>query len=341
MLDWTVALVPVLAMLALFVWLDIFKLMSVAELAVLLGLGGLAAVVAYPISGRLIDVLPLGFSGYSRFVAPWIEESLKALAVVTLFYMNRIGYKLDAVISGFAIGAGFSVVENIFYLLRFPDLSPSFWMVRGLGTALMHGTACATLAAIAHELAERENREAASEFDFNPLWVLPGLVAAALIHTAFNQFPDQPTVAMLGALVVTPILLMGILQFGSAEARGWLIEESANHRAALARLEAGELPDDASGRRLAGLLRRSPQAEAGHMRDYLTHAMRLVVSAEEKLLGHPVPPDGELLATFGRMESARSAMGKSGFAALEPLLPFSRNDYWEMKELREDLREGG
>jgi RsiW-degrading membrane proteinase PrsW (M82 family) len=340
LLDWSVALLPVLAMVALFVWLDVFKLMSLGELIVLLFTGGVVAIAAYPISGQLIDVLPLGFSYYSRFIAPWIEESLKALAVVTLFYLNRIGYKLDAVISGFAIGAGFSVVENILYLLRFPDLAPTVWMVRGLGTALMHGATCATMAAIAHELAERETREAASDFNFNPLWILPGLVVAAGIHTLFNQFPDQPTVAMLGALVGTPLVLMGIFAFGSSEARDWLVAESANHRAALEALQAGRFPDDASGTRIAALAARSGGAEADLIRAYLATAMKLTVVAEEKLLGKPVPPASELSADFERLDSTRKAIGRTGFAALEPLLPFSRNDQWELKELREDLRKG-
>ena len=160
-------------MVGMFVWLDMFKLMSLGEIIVLLLLGGLAAVAAYPIAGGLIDTLPLGFSFYSRFVAPWIEESLKALAMVLLFLRNRIGYKLDAVISGFAIGAGFSVIENILYLLRFPDLAPSVWMVRGLGTALMHGATCAILAAVAHELAERSMRRAAAALAVQPLAVRP------------------------------------------------------------------------------------------------------------------------------------------------------------------------
>src|SRR3954452_11430376 len=113
---WGVALIPVLVLLALFVWLDAFALMSFGEVLVLLLLGALAAAVAWPISGRLIDTLPIGFSLYSRFVAPWIEEAIKAVIIIILFRINRIGYKLDAIISGFAIGAGFSVVENIFSL---------------------------------------------------------------------------------------------------------------------------------------------------------------------------------------------------------------------------------
>ena len=107
-----IALVPVLVMLALFIWLDVFKLMSFGKCSVLLLLGAIAAGVAYPLGGVFIDTLPIGFSNYSRFVAPWIEEAIKGLVDVGLFRFNRIGYKLDAVISGFAIGAGFSVVEK-------------------------------------------------------------------------------------------------------------------------------------------------------------------------------------------------------------------------------------
>src|SRR5207237_7130421 len=137
---WGLALVPVLILLGVFVWLDAFKLMRLSEILVLLIFGGICAGLAWPVSGRLLDTLPIGFSFYSRFVAPWIEEAIKAAAMILLFRLNRIGYKLDAVISGFAIGAGFSVIENIVYLLRFPDFGAGTWLVRGLGTAAMHGS---------------------------------------------------------------------------------------------------------------------------------------------------------------------------------------------------------
>src|SRR5256885_1373105 len=172
-LHWGVALIPVLVMLAIFIWLDAFALMNLKEVLVLLVLGAIAALAAWPVSGRLLDTLPIGFSLYSRFIAPWIEEALKALVMIALFRMNRIGYKLDAVISGFAIGAGFSVVENIFYLTIFPDYGTGTWLVRGFGTAIMHGTTLAVLAAIAHEFAERETREAAADYSLRPLWVVP------------------------------------------------------------------------------------------------------------------------------------------------------------------------
>src|SRR6476620_11520669 len=111
-LDWSVALVPVLILALLFAWLDVFRLMSASEMIGALILGGLTALLAWPISGQMLDNLPMGYSFYSRVVAPWIEEALKALPIAFLLATNRIGYKIDAVITGFAVGAGFSVVEN-------------------------------------------------------------------------------------------------------------------------------------------------------------------------------------------------------------------------------------
>ena len=101
---------------AAFIWLDVFKLVSFWETVGLLLAGRRRGIAAYPFERRFLDTLPIGFSNYSRFAAPWIEEALKAVVVILLFRFNRIGLKLDAVIMGFAVGAGFSVVENVFYL---------------------------------------------------------------------------------------------------------------------------------------------------------------------------------------------------------------------------------
>ena len=203
-------------------------------------LGGLGALAAYPVSGRMLDTLPIGFSLYSRFVAPWIEEAIKAVIMIALFRINRIGYKLDAVISGFAIGAGFSVVENIFYLTLFPDYGTGTWLVRGFGTAIMHGTTLAVLAAIAHEFAERETREAAADYRLQPAVVRARLWRSrSRLHTAFNQFPDRPMLAMMGAVMVAPLALIAILSFGTrrsaALARGRMRRASRAGRSAARR----------------------------------------------------------------------------------------------------------
>lgn len=338
-IHWGLALVPVLILLAIFVWFDAFKLMSVGEILILLVLGGFGAVASYPVSGRLLDTLPIGFSNYSRFYAPWIEEAIKAAIIIALFRMNKIGFKLDAVISGFAVGAGFSVVENIIYLVRLPDYGASTWLVRGLGTAVMHGVTLAILAATAHEFAERETRGRASDFDFNFWWFVPGYLAAVAIHMTFNQFPDEPLLAMLGASMFAPIAILGIFHFGTAEAQKWLEAEAALHRAQNGSLKAGRWPDSASGRRVARFAARFDEATADRIRRYWELQSWLVLQAEETLLEEAAgdvefDPDAVRKA-FGEREMIEGELGRARMTDLRELLPFSRNDYWELSELRQ------
>jgi protease PrsW len=338
---WGLALVPVLLLLAIFVWLDAFKLMSFREIALLLVVGGICAAAAWPVAGRFLDTLPIGFNIYSRYIAPWIEEAIKAVAMILLFRVNRIGYKLDAVISGFAIGAGFSVVENIIYLLRFPDYGAGTWLVRGLGTALMHGTTLAILGTIAHELAERETREAAGDFNFRLWWFVPGYLAAVALHMAFNQFPERPLLAMIGAAMFAPLSLIAIFQFGTAEAERWLVAESHGHQAQLDALRAGNWPDSAAGRKITALADRLGPETARRIRRYWELQAFLVLEAEQTMMEEAagdVAIDGEQVrAAFAELAGLRSALGKSTTSALTALLPFSRNDAWEIAELRQRL----
>jgi len=336
---WGLALVPVLLLLAIFVWLDAFKLMSLHEILFLLFLGGCGALASWPVAGRFLDALPIGFNSYSRYVAPWIEEAIKAVIMIGLFRFNRIGYKLDAVISGFAIGAGFSVIENIIYLIRFPDYGAGTWLVRGLGTAVMHGTTLAILAATAHEFAERETRESAGDFDFHLWWFLPGYLAAVAIHTTFNQFPDRPMISLMGAAILAPIILIVIFNFGTAEAQRWLAAEYAAHQAQLETLQAGQWPDSPAGKRISALAARLGAENEKRVRRYWELQAWLVVEAEETMMeeaaGDVSLDKAHVHAAFAELDGLRRALGRSAHTALTALLPFSRNDYWEVSELRQ------
>ena len=338
---WGLAIIPVLVLLAVFDWLDAFELVNFKEICVLLLLGAVAAGLSWPVSGRLLDTLPIGFSFYSRFMAPWIEEAIKGAMIIILFRMNRIGYKLDAVIAGFAIGAGFSVVENIIYLIRFPDYGIGTWLVRGFGTAVMHGATLAVMAAIAHEFAERENHEAASEFDWHFWWFLPGFLVAVALHTAFNQFPDRPLIAMLGAIIAAPLLLIAIFHFGTREAERWLVAEIAEHRAALEALRSGRWPNGPAGEKIAALAGRLDEEGAKRVRRYWELQTWLVAEAEETLMeeatGDAEFSQSQVRAAFAELDGLKRALGRSTFTALQALLPFSRNDQWEVAELRQRL----
>jgi RsiW-degrading membrane proteinase PrsW (M82 family) len=341
-LDWAIALAPVLVLLALFEWLDVFHLIHLGTVAALLLIGAAAALAAYPLSGRFLDAQPMGFSDYSQFVAPWIEEGLKALGVLGLFVANRIGFKLDAAISGFAIGAGFAMVENILYLLQLPDLDLGTWLVRGLGTAVMHGGTTAVLACLSHQLTERAMH---SQFPgaHLRLWrFVPGYLAAVALHTGFNRLAGAPGLAMLGSLLLVPLVLLLVFRFGEGEARAWLEEELVSHREALADLKSGSFPDTASGQLVARLARRIEGRAAPELiRRYLELHTELALRAEE-MLRHK--EDGEPLGIgdaerdlIERMADVRRQMGRTNFATLRPLLPMARSDDWEIHQLEVEL----
>ncbi|GLR48351.1 PrsW family glutamic-type intramembrane protease [Sphingomonas astaxanthinifaciens] len=343
-INYALAFMPVLILLAVFAWLDVFHLLNRREMITLIALGGIAAGLSYPVSGRMLDALPLGFSSYSRFVAPWIEEALKGAVVVLLFLRNRIGFKIDAALSGLAIGAGFSLVENCIYLVHAPQMSPGVWMVRGAGTALMHGGTVAIMAALSHQVGEHDLLVKAGEWRPHPLAYIPGYLVAVALHLGFNQFPSQPLVAMVLSLVLVPVLLMAIFSFGAREAGNLLKVESAEHLADLDHLENGRWPDTDSGRRMAAYVADHPELGPAVL-EYWRILNQTVLSAERRMLerthGQWLDREAEQdEARLRRLDALERGFDPQLLRAVTRLLPFSRNDHWEIAELREQLERG-
>ena len=48
----------------------------------------------------------------------------------------------------------------------------------------------------------------------------------------------------------------------------------------------------------------------------------------------------EIRVAIAEVEGLKRALGRSSRSALTALLPFSRNDYWELAELKQRLRSG-
>jgi protease PrsW len=45
----------------------------------------------------------------------------------------------------------------------------------------------------------------------------------------------------------------------------------------------------------------------------------------------------QVRAAFAELDGLKRALGRSTYAAMQALLPFSRNDQWEVAELRQRL----
>src|SRR6516165_464172 len=107
-----IVLLPVLLFLAGLVQLDGYKLVRMRVMLALVATGALAAGLSYVLNNLVFAHFHGSFVTYSRYVSPWIEESLKAALLVFLIRTRRVGLPVDAGIAGFAIGTGFAVVEN-------------------------------------------------------------------------------------------------------------------------------------------------------------------------------------------------------------------------------------
>ena len=94
----------------------------VRSLFLALGAGSAAAAVAYVLNAFLLRSSGIALAGFERYVSPFIEESLKAAFLVYLLAARKTGFLVDTAIQGFAIGAGFALIENISYV-AFPRLA--------------------------------------------------------------------------------------------------------------------------------------------------------------------------------------------------------------------------
>ena len=333
-----VALAPVIVLLVVFERLDVFRLVSGGAVAAYAVLGAGLAAVSYVSNGHVMDGLPIGFTDYSRYVAPVIEEGLKALVIVGLFATDRVGFKLDAAIAGFAVGAGFSVFENIYLLSIFPGASLGVWLVRGFGTAVMHGGATALFAVLAHEFSEHHAHHNGSHTRLYPWVFAPGLLVAIAVHSAFNHMPGQPMLAMVSAMVLIPLTLLAVFAKGGATAHDWLEHDHERHALMLADIRAGRFEASEDGRALAALAGRFPPRIAREARDWIELQLALVLRAEEVLLAHERGERPEVGAAehadFQRLDALARHLGRAVRHAIEPHLRFGRSDLYELHMLR-------
>ncbi|MCW8850743.1 MAG: PrsW family intramembrane metalloprotease, partial [Melioribacteraceae bacterium] len=139
MIEILVSLLPVFIFLIALIYLDSYKLVKITTVLLVILIGFVAAFLSFLLNKVLLSYFPIELNQYARYVAPIIEEILKAGFIIYMISKKKIGFMIDAVIYGFAIGAGFAFIENIYYLSVVESSNIFLWIIRGFGTAVMHG----------------------------------------------------------------------------------------------------------------------------------------------------------------------------------------------------------
>ncbi|MFT5482558.1 MAG: RsiW-degrading membrane proteinase PrsW (M82 family) [Halieaceae bacterium] len=334
----TVAILPVLLLLFTFDRLDVFDLIIFRVIALLLIIGILISVPSFFANWLVLDAFDVGFDTHSRYISPWIEESLKMIPVIVMFAHNRLGYKLDAGIAGFAVGAGFAVAENIWYLNAIADANFSVWLVRGFGTAVMHGGATAVFAIVSQQLTEHQAESDAVHYRFRPVFFLPGLVLAVVVHSGFNHFPNQPVAVMIATLLAVPLVLFLVFNRNQGSTQSWLRSDASNHRKEIADLKSGAYRSGQRGRKVERAVAGADDEMMGRVFAYIEVKTALILRAEEMIMAahddqiHEVGPED--VGMFLELETLERQVGPTLLAAIEPVLGFTRNDLWELSRLQ-------
>lgn len=329
-LSYAVAFGPVLAFLAALRLMDTYRLVPRKRVLFSLAAGAAAAIVSYLLNGAVLAVAPGQSSELARFGAPVVEELAKASTWIFLVATARVAFLVDSGICAFAVGAGFSLVENFLYLQEPATHGLAVSTLRGFGTALMHGGVASIGAMLTVFTSERRAWHGWRMY-------LPGLAAAIGIHSLFNQGLLPPAASAAVMLVTMPPLISGVFLWGESSLRSWLGAKLDRDIELLNMIAGGELYKTRAGAYLQSLQDSFPPAIRGDMLCMLQLTLELSVRAKGDLLmreaGLVAPPDEEIEAQFTELAYLEKSIGRTGMLAVRPLLSQSRKELWEMRRL--------
>jgi RsiW-degrading membrane proteinase PrsW (M82 family) len=326
-LNFSLALLPVLLFLSALVFLDSFKLTPLRSVVLSIAVGALAGLAAYGVNTWLRGSMGVDPEYLRRVLGPIVEETLKAAWLVGLVGLKRVGFLVDAAIHGFAGGAGFAVLENVYYLLAVHDGNPALWLIRGFGTALMHGSATAIVGILGKSLSDRHPKGF-------PFVFLPAIAAGIVIHGGFNVLVLPPMVMTLVVLLVFPVLMYLVFERSERATQEWLGLNLDTDLEMMEAMSSGEFGDSKVGRYLMSLGDRFSTHVVADMFCLLQLNLELSILAKGVLMarsaGLDVPMTDDLRDQLREIRHLERSIGPTGRLALKPIMPLSSRDLWQI-----------
>jgi protease PrsW len=326
------ALLPVLVFLALLLLMDSFKLVPFRAVLAAIAIGALAAVAALGVEAWLLSTGLVSRWALSRYIAPVVEEPLKAAYIVLVLRRRRLGFLVDAAIVGFAVGTGFALVENPWFLRSYPDTRFVLSLVRGFGPAILHGLLGASFAIVAKSLSERSPERGVA------IWLAP-LTAAVALHSLFNHFALPPVLATCVLLIALPAVITVVFERSERATREWVGEGLDLDVDLLNLITSPAFEHTRFGTYLKELRTRFDGQAVADMFCLLRLELELSIRAKGMLLareaGLSVPHDPGVKATLEELDYLEASIGPTGMLALKPLRLSSDRDDWHAYLLRQ------
>lgn len=311
-------------------YLDSYKLVRLRLLLATILAGAIVAGVCTLLNTWILDATAVDAEAFARYGAPVTEELLKAAYVAYLIRAKRIGFMVDAAIAGFAIGAGFALFENVYYLGALDNPGVVTWILRGFGTAIMHGAATAVFAIISKSLDDRHQWENAFVF-------VPGLIVAVSIHSLYNHFPFGPYVSTLAIHVLLPLTILAVFYHSERSTRRWLGTQMDVDAELLEMINSGRVSETRIGAYFQSVKDQFPPEMVFDMLCYLRLHVELAISAKGLLLmreaGFEASPPEDAPEKFTELRHLEKTIGRTGLLAIHPFLHSSSRDLWQLHML--------
>jgi protease PrsW len=331
-LEYSLSLLPVVAFLFALQLIDTYRLVTLRRVLRSMAVGCAVAAACYFLNSAICLATGISVELWARTGAPVIEESAKALYIVWLIRANRIGFMVDAAICGFAVGTGFAVVENVFYLSHLIGFGLLTYAVRGFGTAIMHGGSTAIFGIVSRNRAEIRRSN-------SPVVFLPGLAIAILIHLLYNQ-PTLPATISAGLMILLlPAILWFVFWRSEQALEKWLGTKLDKDIEIVQMIATDTFSSSPAGSYLRSLESTFPPQILADMLCYLQLSAELSARSKGDLLrremGFPVDADPELISQLKELDFLESRIGRAGKLALAPLIGSSHLETWELHKLAE------
>ncbi len=154
-------------------------------------IGIVVSLFAAEVNGLLSKGLSMDLYSLTVIVAPVSEELLKALPI--LYYAIVISDKRERLFTAsMAIGVGFAILENAYFLIHYADFNMLSALIRAFGAGLMHGM-CTLLVGVGISFVKKKRKLfAVGTF---------GLLSTAIVYHGVYNILVQSRFSVVGALL--------------------------------------------------------------------------------------------------------------------------------------------
>lgn len=344
-MSFVAALLPVAIYIFVVYSLDSFSLVSVRNLLTLIITGMFSALICFGIFMLTGMLLPEGVSDYLN---PVIEEAVKAIPLLFMARSKKTVFFIDSVICGAAVGGGFSILENVFYLVLGEELGMGTILFRGLEVALAH-MGCSAIISVALmfsvRLLERVRSGLAVKGSDTLMAVFLFVIAPALhvLHNSMHANPLKQFVIVFGALA---LLLIWIYRYDGDMIHRWLDRGLDKQVSLLMSIKEGQLGDTKTGRFLMSVRDNFPQEVFFDVICYVQLYVELSVAAKSRFMmkeaGMDMPvadADKELyLSQYTEYKSLEKRLGKTARMTVAPVVKFYPADRKALDDLLDECR---